>query len=235
MIINDKNNIEQSSNKNLSTDKTCDKILNAAEELFAEKGYNAVSVRAITAKAQCNLAAVNYHFGNKANLYKEVFTRFLTDLRENKLAAINNVMESEDATLEKLLSGFCKNFIETHSSGRFSKLHSLMQREEVTPLLPQDLFLGQFRKPVMERLAEAFKKLCPGLSVEDCFLCVESTISQMLHLCMVSQKMNNFKSPLRLLPVKFGSKDYVKKSIDHIVFFCKAGIEALNDKNRNKI
>jgi AcrR family transcriptional regulator len=52
---------------------TRDRILDEAEALFARRGYHAVSIREITQAAQCNLAAVNYHFGNKQNLYIEVF------------------------------------------------------------------------------------------------------------------------------------------------------------------
>ena len=54
-------------------DPTRERILDQAEILFAQKGYQAVSVREITTAARCNLAAVNYHFGNKENLYLEVF------------------------------------------------------------------------------------------------------------------------------------------------------------------
>ena len=54
-------------------DLTRERILDTAEVLFAQKGYRAVSVREITSAAECNLAAVNYHFGNKENLYLEVF------------------------------------------------------------------------------------------------------------------------------------------------------------------
>ena len=52
---------------------TRERILDTAEVLFAQKGFEAVSVREITAAASCNLAGVNYHFGNKENLYLEVF------------------------------------------------------------------------------------------------------------------------------------------------------------------
>ena len=50
-----------------------DRILREAEVLFARRGFYAVTVREITQAAHCNLASVNYHFGNKKNLYMEVF------------------------------------------------------------------------------------------------------------------------------------------------------------------
>ncbi len=56
---------------------TVERILDAAEILFAEKGFSETSLRLITSKAQVNLAAVNYHFGSKKSLIQAVFSRFL--------------------------------------------------------------------------------------------------------------------------------------------------------------
>lgn len=64
---------------------TKDRILAAAEALFMEQGYAATSLRAITAKAQVNLAAVNYHFGSKEALIREVFDRRLGPLNQARL------------------------------------------------------------------------------------------------------------------------------------------------------
>ncbi|MAB23467.1 TetR/AcrR family transcriptional regulator [Pseudomonas neustonica] len=56
---------------------TVKRILDAAEQLFAEKGFAETSLRLITSKAGVNLAAVNYHFGSKKSLIQAVFVRFL--------------------------------------------------------------------------------------------------------------------------------------------------------------
>lgn len=57
---------------------TVDRILDAAEHLFAERGFAETSLRTITGRAGVNLAAVNYHFGSKKALIQAVFERFLT-------------------------------------------------------------------------------------------------------------------------------------------------------------
>jgi AcrR family transcriptional regulator len=57
---------------------TAKSILNAAEELFSERGFAETSLRNITTRAGVNLAAVNYHFGSKKELIQAVFARFLT-------------------------------------------------------------------------------------------------------------------------------------------------------------
>lgn len=59
---------------------TVERILDAAEILFAEKGFAETSLRLITSKAKVNLAAVNYHFGSKKSLIQAVFSRFLEPL-----------------------------------------------------------------------------------------------------------------------------------------------------------
>jgi AcrR family transcriptional regulator len=56
---------------------TREQLLDAAERLFARRGFDATSVREITGAAACNLAAVNYHFGGKRALYREAFRRRL--------------------------------------------------------------------------------------------------------------------------------------------------------------
>lgn len=58
--------------------ETVERILDAAEQLFAERGFTETSLRMITAKAGVNLAAVNYHFGSKKALIHEILARFLT-------------------------------------------------------------------------------------------------------------------------------------------------------------
>lgn len=62
----------------MAQSETVERILDAAELLFAEKGFAETSLRLITSKAGVNLAAVNYHFGSKKSLIQAVFSRFLS-------------------------------------------------------------------------------------------------------------------------------------------------------------
>ncbi|MFA0811980.1 TetR/AcrR family transcriptional regulator [Microbulbifer epialgicus] len=62
----------------MSQTDTVTRILDAAEALFAERGFTETSLRTITSTAGVNLAAVNYHFGSKKELIQAVFERFLT-------------------------------------------------------------------------------------------------------------------------------------------------------------
>jgi AcrR family transcriptional regulator len=59
-------------------DDTRQRLLEAATEIFAEKGFEATTIREICARAQANVALVNYHFGDKMELYSEVLVKAFT-------------------------------------------------------------------------------------------------------------------------------------------------------------
>ncbi len=67
---------------------TKQRILDAAESLFMEHGYEATSLRSITATAGVNLAAVNYHFGSKEELFQAVLTRRLDPMNQDRVALL---------------------------------------------------------------------------------------------------------------------------------------------------
>jgi len=81
---------------------TRERILKAAERLFAERGYEATSIRAIVAKARVNQAAINYHFAGKDGLYREVLRAAFRALTEHQLAHVEEmkVMSREQALVE---------------------------------------------------------------------------------------------------------------------------------------
>jgi len=67
------------------------RILDAAEALFMEHGFEATSLRAITAAAAVNLAAVNYHFGSKEELFQAVLTRRLDPMNQDRIALLDRL------------------------------------------------------------------------------------------------------------------------------------------------
>ncbi len=81
---------------NVAAPKTTTRILDAAEALFMEHGFEATSLRAITSAAGVNLAAVNYHFGSKEELFQAVLTRRLDPMNEARLALLTR-LEHESA------------------------------------------------------------------------------------------------------------------------------------------
>ena len=73
---------------------TKQRILDAAEELFARDGYAATSLRKVTELAEVNLAAVNYHFGSKESLFEEVFKRHFLPVNRIRLARLEEIRDN---------------------------------------------------------------------------------------------------------------------------------------------
>jgi len=94
---------------------TKDRILDAAERLFASDGFEATSLRAITAGANVNLAAVNYHFQSKEALVQAVIGRRMGPVNARRLALLDAYeAQAVDApvALEKILDAFLRPVVE---------------------------------------------------------------------------------------------------------------------------
>lgn len=84
--------------------ETARSILDAAEELFSERGFAETSLRNITTKADVNLAAVNYHFGSKKALIQAVFARFLAPFVAELDTALSDWTRNKDADPTDLMA-----------------------------------------------------------------------------------------------------------------------------------
>src|SRR5215469_13108585 len=80
------------------------RILDAAEKLFGQKGFEATSLRDITAEAQVNLAAVNYHFQSKESLIDAVIARRIEPVNRHRLEMLDAA--GPNPTLEQILRAF---------------------------------------------------------------------------------------------------------------------------------
>ncbi|MDQ2702205.1 MAG: TetR family transcriptional regulator [Pseudomonadota bacterium] len=85
---------------------TKDRILGAAEELFAQHGFAGTSLRQVTSRADVNIAAVNYHFGSKENLVNEVFRRRMDEMSARRLKRLAEAVEQHPCELEPVLAAF---------------------------------------------------------------------------------------------------------------------------------
>jgi AcrR family transcriptional regulator len=95
---------------------TRERITKAAERLFAERGYDGTSIRAIVAKARVNQAAINYHFDGKDGLYREVLRTAFRAMTEDQLT---HAVEIKAMSREAALREFIRR-----------QLHPLMARDE---------------------------------------------------------------------------------------------------------
>lgn len=86
--------------------ETKERIFDAAEALFMDQGFSTTSLRTITAKAKVNLAAVNYHFGSKEALIREVFDRSLGPLNSARMAQLDRLEAAaggDPVAIEKII------------------------------------------------------------------------------------------------------------------------------------
>src|SRR5262245_64123957 len=86
--------------------ETRTRILDAAEELFMQHGFEGTSMRQLTAKAEVNLAAVNYHFGSKDALIEAVFRRRLDPMNAARIAALDEIEAAASPTTEAIIRAF---------------------------------------------------------------------------------------------------------------------------------
>jgi AcrR family transcriptional regulator len=151
---------------------TKDRILDAAERLFAEQGFDGASLRAITSSARVNLAAVNYHFNSKEALLQSVFARKLAPLNRKRLALLD-ALEAEaglsPVPVEKLVHALVEpvvRLLEKPAEGSMS-FGMLLGRMYTTPTpSTRGIFLGEIRG-LARRFSAAFLRSLPGLPFEE--------------------------------------------------------------------
>lgn len=204
-----------------------DRLLDAAEELFCEHGFNGTSIRDIAASAGCNIASVNYYFGSKEKLYEEVWRRHLIPMRDARIASINKVMSQTETrpNLEDLLKSFADTFVGSIvDANKASRLTKLMAREYIDSHLPTNMFVNEVIKPTITAMHKALVKTCPDLDESKILLVVFSVIGQLVHLIHIRTMLEQGGDDLDM-PI-FDSDEV----INHIVKFSAAGIRAYTGK-----
>lgn len=146
---------------------TKERILAAAEELFARHGFAGASLRQVTAAANVNLAAVNYHFGSKDNLVNEVFRRRLDELTERRLALLADARGAAEPSLESILEAFVEPALNL-ATDRFGG--SAFMRVLARAYAEHDVSLRKFLSDnyghVLKAFAAAIAEVMPQLDRE---------------------------------------------------------------------
>lgn len=151
-------------------DSTKDRILAAAEELFARTGVARTSLRAITALARVNLAAVNYHFGSKDGLVEEVYRRRLEPLNRARLANLERLeRRARKPSLEEVLAAFMSpvaQLARDPAQGGPTVMRLLGQTHAEAEEPFTAWFAGEYKR-VLERYHAALCRTLPGIPSED--------------------------------------------------------------------
>jgi AcrR family transcriptional regulator len=200
-----------------------ERLVEAAERLFAERGFEGASVREITTAAGCNVAAVSYHFGGKEELYRAVFVRRLAALREQRVGALHQALgeAGEHADLDLVLRTFVTSFLEPlREEGRGRLLMSLFAREMQDPRLPRGVFAEEMVIPVQRAMVGALQRVEPDLESHAAERCVHSVVAQVLHVLHLGRLADAGASH------GVDGLD-LSRMADHIVEFSAAGIRHL--------
>ena len=148
------------------------KLLDAAEQLFADHGFEAVSVRDITQLAKTNVAAVNYHFGSRDALLGMVMTRYMVPINEERLArleAVERKYPGKSAPIEEIIDAFVRPLVtqvrKSELSERlFYKLTGRIFAQQGDGMPPQ--IEDQLRQ-IIERFTRSFAKALPTVTTEE--------------------------------------------------------------------
>ena len=210
------------------------KILDAAEELFAENGFSATSIRAITSKAGVNLATHNYHFGSKNALVIDVFERRVGPLNKERLRLLSQA-EAEGLTLEKVLAAFLGPAIRlARESGtgaeKFMKLMGRAHSES-----------GGFRRAIIPKLfseiffrfERALRQVTPGLPPVELLWRIHFLVGAMAHTMAHALDLSHLEisrlsgSQLADSVIESGDETQsVEEILSRLIVFAAAGLRA---------
>lgn len=148
---------------------TKDRILGAAEELFALHGFAGTSLRQVTTRADVNIAAVNYHFGSKENLVNEVFRRRMDVMTAARLGQLEQALKRR-GELEPILAAFVEPALamaqDGQGGGPFVRVIARAYAEKNDNLRK---FLSDHYGHVLREFAKAIAACLPGLSKQELY------------------------------------------------------------------
>ncbi len=153
---------------------TKESILDAAEALFAERGFDATSLRAITSAARVNLAAVNYHFGSREALIEAVLARRVEPMNEQRLQRLSDLQAhygTAAVPLRELIRAFVAPALElshdrSHGGQRFIRLIGRSLSEPAG--IVHDCLRGHY-EAVSERFKPAFARTLSHLPAQELY------------------------------------------------------------------
>lgn len=203
---------------------TKEAILDAAEAIFAEVGFEKASIRQIVAAADVNLAAVHYHFGSKEALVEAVFTRCVGPVNAERLELLHAIESAHPAgplPLEALLEAFLAPMIrharaEAPRRAKMTRLYGRLVAEPSDAL--EHMMKRQFGG-VVKRFAAAFHRAIPEVPEPELMWRIFFTVGAAAHLLL---------DPPGFKKVSHGMCDPadVDAALEHLVRFAAAGLRA---------
>jgi AcrR family transcriptional regulator len=204
-----------------SSVETRELILSAAGRIFAKNGFHATTVRQITREAGVNLAAVNYHFHDKQELYVSV-------LKRAHQAAANTAEADHAGTPRQQLRAFVRMFLAYLLDPKRPQWQgSLIAREMSQPTQALDRLVAESVEPVKQRVQGIVKELVgPGVPESQVNLSCLSIMGQCLHYVHCREMIS------RLFPDKRRGARDVDALAEHIYHFSLAGLNAVKSREK---
>jgi AcrR family transcriptional regulator len=202
---------------------TRESLLSAAVVIFARKGYHAATIAEICQSAKANIAAVNYHFGDKENLYKEAWRKAFCRSLE-KFAPDGGV--KSDAPIEDQLRGRILSLLQRFSDPK-NYAFEMMQKEMANPTGLLHDVLRESLEPLRQDFSGIIRLLLgPRCGEKQASLCMMSVHSQCFDVTIGDRHRKAFargnaKSGLR------HEKVSIEETAEHIAQFSLAGIREI--------
>lgn len=177
-------------------DDTQDRLLKAATEVFAERGFAAATVREICTRADANVALINYYFGDKLELYTRVLKEVVVTDPPKSVAAMS-------ADPVEALRGMVAAMLENASEakGRGSVRYRLMMHEFAHPSEATVRMIEITMRPVYDKLRQLMGALLDlPMDHERTRLCVHSLLGQVAHFAHSGPIMETLWPQMKLSP-----------------------------------
>ena len=200
-------------------------ILDAAESLFANSGFQATSLRDITGAAGVNLASVNYHFGSKDALLTALFERHFAPVNKRRIELLDalEATSADAVNIEDLVRAFLSPPFELFAKDMkkgatllrlVGRLHS--ETDEVRSAF---MVVAQ---PTILRFTSAFQKASPLIGPEEVIWRTQFLVGAMAHTMLLNQSF----------PVEAARRPVPLELLEALVTFGTAGFEAEQSQSR---
>lgn len=198
-------------------------LLKHAEALFLAHGFEGVSIRQITEASDANVAAVNYHFNGKTNLYREVLAQRLEGITLEKLTLLKKLDEQRPtATIEQILHSYIYSYFDAHfSSPDSDRLLQIIYREMAPDAVAGDLVAERLVIPIQQAFQKIIMKTCPELNGDHISRCISSITGQVLHFIRAREVLKGIRSEEQ-------NQTFIEDTVQHITQFSLRGIRSQN-------
>ncbi|MGN4979466.1 TetR/AcrR family transcriptional regulator [Aeromonas sp. 95A] len=207
---------------------TKNRILDAAEVLFAERGFADTSLRLITSEADVNLASVNYHFGSKKELIQAVLDRYLSQFMPDLDARLRVLMEQEQLTLLQLFESFVEPLMKLSAvrANGPAIFMQLLGRGYIDSQGHLRRFITAHYGPILQRITQAISKANPALSPADLFWRLHFTLGTVVFTMASADALRD------IALADFGQQLDVEGLVRNVIPYLASGVGAPVESTR---